>query len=104
MSIFGDENLKKSMYDEYRIGMEYGFSNGFIEGYKTGYNDGKSLKGDDIISRKEAIKAIHDEAIKAIHDEYDEITNIDESGEWIASNIEEIIQRLPIPSMGEVTE
>lgn len=96
MSIFGDENLKKSMYDEYRIGMEYGFSNGFIEGYKTGYNDGKSLKGDDIISRKEAIKAIHDE--------YDEITNIDESGEWIASNIEEIIQRLPIPSMGEVTE
>ena len=96
MSVFGGESLERSMQDEYRRGMEYGFSDGFIEGYKIGYNDGKSLKGDDIISRKEAIKAIHDE--------YDEVINIDESGEWIARDIEEIIQRLPIPSMGEVSE
>lgn len=93
MSVFGGESPERSMQDEYRRGMEYGFSDGFIEGYKIGYNDGKSLKGDDIISRKEAI-----------HDEYDEVINIDESGEWIARDIEEIIQRLPIPSMGEVSE
>lgn len=95
MSMFGNESLERSINDAYDRGREYGFSDGFIEGYKTGYNDGKSLKGNDIISRKEAIKAIHDE--------YDEVLNIDESGEWIASDIEEIIRRLPIPSM-EATE
>ena len=42
---------------------------------------------DDLISRQEAIKAIHNE--------YDEVTNIDESGEWIANDVEEILRLLP---------
>ena len=50
---------------------------------------------DDLISRQAVIKAIHDE--------YDECLKVDESGAWIANNIEDIINTIPsLPSRPQI--
>lgn len=42
----------------------------------------------DLIRRKDAIKAVHDE--------YDECLNVDEEGHWIAWDVENLLDEIPV--------
>ena len=36
------------------------------------------------------------DAVKAVHDEYDECLNVDEEGHWIADDVENLLDDIPV--------